>query len=452
MAFPETSFALSTKQIECYKICVNEHLKKLPYEKNEDFEINKTALKILLVTGEIPTSNEKLKERIEIIKTIIDQPQLYIEDPKYYEQFKKIVKESINTKIEEIENLSKEEKIRYLEEQTILKNKSQTFYWKADEKESYNPERENGSKLDLNKTVKRREKVAKQIYNKIIFLYNNEEYSLMDLIIKNVDQFIVLMFFLNEEDALETILGLDELYRSQILENANAVAQLIDMGFALETIIESIADLNEPVKSQIIDNAGGIVELIKLGVSFESISKNARIKSLIERGVPFKTIINNACHLGYLIMEAGVSFDTIISLEEIGLSQRLRNNIQSNVFGIHELISANVPLTTIISFDEPFRSQIIENAYEFALLNKANVSLNAIKDLDEPVRSEIIKYAFAVAAIIKAGESLISIVCLAKKFRNIIYEDSYFISECIKSGEELIAILQMLNKERNFQK
>ncbi len=112
---------MNTKLQADYAELVHQYLDNLPAEKEQDFEVIVEALKSITEPTVSHTVPQNLEGRIKTIKEIVDNPDLYVQDNKYYDEFKTIIIQRVVAKINEIQNLSPADKEKYIADQKKLK-------------------------------------------------------------------------------------------------------------------------------------------------------------------------------------------------------------------------------------------------------------------------------------------------------------------------------------------
>jgi hypothetical protein len=109
-----------------YKTLVDKYkyLVGLLLEEEEDFEIIKVALKSIIDPENAQADNmsRALKDRINKIKEIIESPGLYGDKTTSYADCKAIILTKVINKIQEIQNLTCQDKIKYIEDQKTDKD------------------------------------------------------------------------------------------------------------------------------------------------------------------------------------------------------------------------------------------------------------------------------------------------------------------------------------------
>jgi hypothetical protein len=98
-----------------------QYLDNIPVEKEQDFEIIAEALKSITEPTVSHTVPQNLAGRIKSLKEIIDNPDWYVQNSKLYDQFKEIIIGRVAAKINEVQNLSPEEKQKYIADQKKIK-------------------------------------------------------------------------------------------------------------------------------------------------------------------------------------------------------------------------------------------------------------------------------------------------------------------------------------------
>lgn len=117
---------MSTKLRAEYTELVNNYLDNIPAKKEEDFEVIKIALRTIidpsLVQSELP---DDLAGRVNEIKNLINEPELYVHDSNNFSAFKEIITSRVAAKIQEIEKLGPLERKKYIENQSSLRARAE---------------------------------------------------------------------------------------------------------------------------------------------------------------------------------------------------------------------------------------------------------------------------------------------------------------------------------------
>jgi len=113
----------SSKLEADYAELANHYLDRIPIDNVECFAVVRKALSSIIHPNDGYQLSIELMDRVKGIKEIMDQPNLYVEDPCHDEIFKGIILARIAAKITEIDTLDSKNKEIYIEDQRQIKEK-----------------------------------------------------------------------------------------------------------------------------------------------------------------------------------------------------------------------------------------------------------------------------------------------------------------------------------------
>lgn len=113
--------SLPTRLVADYAELANQYLDNIPVEEPEQFEVIKEALKAITEPAQNHHVPATLADRVTALKSIIEQPELYVQERRNDDEFKNIIIQRVAAKIQEIDTLSGAEKQKYIDDQKALR-------------------------------------------------------------------------------------------------------------------------------------------------------------------------------------------------------------------------------------------------------------------------------------------------------------------------------------------
>ncbi len=447
--------SLTTKLHADYVELINAKLDALPASSVEDFDTITTILKgFLEPKSEIPNMPADLKERIISFQEMYEQPEMYAA-PEHQGSFRDIIVCQVKKKINEIEHLSKEEKLLFIEQQKIKRAQAEKVKaemathtppapgseahvvsdtaWLLELQQRF--QQETGMPYPDTDTADLRALYEAALLNELslagapLGLLNSLGAAAREFIFLNSARVIALM---GAGVSLQTLLSLDPTMCRNVIRNAywhsdrngitnnGGIVGLIEAGVPFETVIALPNDLFH----QVVKQSAQLNRLLGLGVFFDAVitlNQNKRdrllderysscdsVADLVQRWVPFLQIMGYEYQIcerlmgcGYVIakiIDLGISFDKIMSLEPEPRDCFLR-------LPPLKLLQQNISLQTILDFPPELQLLILENSEDLAKIIIAGVAFKEIIGLEVAKRELIIKHAKVIHAWLAIGIS-----------------------------------------------
>lgn len=266
--------SLTSKLEAEYHELASQYLDNLPIQSPEEFEIISSALEAIVNQNSYPDNiSDSLLGRVQDIKELLSQPELFVEKPEHYAEYQKIIKTRIINKINEIRDMALTDQNHYISRQ----QERQALIVQMKEKMSL-----------AKKPIENSEKhVSTQ---------PESETTLESAMYLHRQALLQQILGLNEEEVIQ----LDSEQQRQWLMHRDAIRALLEINIPFREIIS----LNKTQFHLILKFIENVLGLLDVGVDFNQItsledeklvlifSQTENLKTLLQIGLRFDILPN----------------------------------------------------------------------------------------------------------------------------------------------------------------
>lgn len=441
----------STRLEAEYAELANSYLDSLRATNLNDFEIIKSALSILLEQNSvIEVEDESLKGKVTSLKELIDEPEIYVQNPIHYEQYRTIIKTRIHAKILEIGALTDEGKLRYIENQNSMQRIAEENHQQMSSATPPTPEdrtlTEEAWLLEMQNLFNQNAINDNLLENPLFaFLFLLRLTMNQEFFNANYRQLIQIPPVAREQIAvnpvslnllvqagvtLNEIINIDDHVRLEILQNSVNVAELLNAGL----LFNELVNLDGPLRSYIIDKAAHFGFLMRGagGLSFQTLTRlnfdllrelvqnPLAVRTLIYKGGSFDQLVSLPISKVSLILEkymdAGFLLPKQVTIREIAELDPVLFSDFWTINGITQIMNEyNYSFGEVVEFAmhlgvENFKG--LTNLCNLKGLLQAGISLQALQTKDREIISLFMKQAYGISQLIEKGITFNEMICL----------------------------------------